>query len=342
MKNVKRFITFIIASILMSTLFTGCINQSDEKVLKIYHAGSLSVPFDELEEKFEDEYPEMDVRRESAGSVPTVRKVTDQGKEPDIVGVADYSLIPQLMYEDDASWTVRFARNRMVLAYTDQSARRNDINQDNWFKILQDDEIKFGFSNPNDDPCGYRSQMTTLLAEDYYDEDTIYDNLIEEHTAIEADGYDILVPENLKIDNQKIMVRSAEVDLMSALEAGEIDFLYIYQSVAEQHEGVEYVNLPPQIDLSSVKYADNYGKVKLTRYTGEKSEGKPIVYGITIPNTVNNEEMAIEFVKFLLGEEGQEVMKRKGQPPINPPKVDIMSEMPDELSSLVEERRSNI
>lgn len=337
MKDMKRMVAVSVAILVLTgVLFTGCIEEEDE-VLNIYHAGSLSVPFDELEQKFEDEHPNVDVRRESAGSVATVKKVTEQGKEPDVVGVADYSLIPNLMYEDHASWTVRFAQNRIVLAYTDQSAHRDEITKDNWFTILQEDNVKFGFSNPNDDPCGYRSQMTTLLAEDHYGDDTIYDSLIEEHTAIEAGGYNISAPEDLEADTQKVMVRSAEVDLMSALETGEIDYLYIYQSVAEQHEGVEYVNLPPQIDLSSVEYAENYEKVKLIRHTGEESIGKPIVYGITIPATVNNEELAVEFVKFLLGEEGREVMNSSGQTTIDPPKVDDISHVPDEIKSVVEE-----
>ncbi|MFP4545237.1 MAG: substrate-binding domain-containing protein, partial [Methanomassiliicoccales archaeon] len=75
-----------------------------------------------MEKRFEEDHPGVDVRREAAGSVATVRKVTDQGKEPDVVGLADYSLIPDMMYEEYADWTVQFAKNRMTLAYTDQSA----------------------------------------------------------------------------------------------------------------------------------------------------------------------------------------------------------------------------
>ncbi|MFP4050878.1 MAG: tungstate ABC transporter substrate-binding protein WtpA [Thermoplasmata archaeon] len=333
MKKWMAIITIILISLIS---LTGCVG-SKERVLNVYHAGSLSVPFDEIEKKFEHENPDIDVRRQGAGSVTTIKKVTEQGKQPDVVAVADYSLIPDLMYKKDkASWTVRFAKNRMVIAYTENSAYRDEINEDNWYEILNKNDVKFGFSNPNDDPCGYRSQMVTLLAEDHYKYDKIFDSLIEKNTAIRAEGYNITAPKDLNVKTKKLMVRSAEVDLMAALEAGEIDYLFIYQSVAEQHEGVDFVQLPPQIDLSSVEYADKYGKVTLTRYTGEKSVGKPIVYGITIPSTVKNKELAVEFAKFLLSETGQDVLKNNGQPPINPPKVDNINNIPNELKGLVE------
>nr|HID13915.1 extracellular solute-binding protein [Anaerolineae bacterium] len=46
--------------------------------------------------------------------------------------------------------------------------------------------------------------------------------------------------------------------------------------------------------------------------------GKPIVYGVTIPKNAPNPELAIEFVRFLIGPEGQAIMEQQGQPPIVP------------------------
>lgn len=335
----RRVIACVVAVIVLSTMLLGCLGGDDTQVLYVYHAGSLSVPFEELESIFEDSHPNVDVRRESAGSVATIRKVTDQGKEPDVVGVADYSLIPDMMYDDYASWTVKFARNRIIIAYTEQSLYKDEINGTNWYEIFMRDGVKYGFSNPNDDPCGYRSQMVTLLAEDHYQNDSIFDDLIEAYSAITAEGYNITVPETsqLNIDTSKVMVRSAEVDLMSALEAGEIDYLYIYQSVASQHEGVEYIQLPEAIDLSSTDFADEYAKVTLTIGNGDVMIGKPIVYGVTIPTTVQNLELAIEFVELLITQEGQDIMESLGQPPIVPPRADNVGTMPSALQPLVQQ-----
>lgn len=338
----------------------GCIGGSDEEtlsgevengsaaastgedtVLKIFHAGSLGVPFEELEAEFETRHPGVDVQREAEGSAKCVRKITELGKPADILASADYSLIPSMMMPEYADWYVAFARNRIVIAYTNESAYSDEITADNWYEILRKPDVNYGFSNPNDDPCGYRTQMVTQLAEDYYGDDKIYDDLILNLTGMsgteETGTYTVHVPDSEAINpvTSKIMMRSKEVDLSSALEIGEIDYFYIYRSVAVQH-GFEFIELPEAIDLSSIEYADNYARVQVERASGQVTVGSPIVYGITVPKNAENPELGIEFVKLLLGETGQEIFTRNGQPPIVPAQVGGKEAMPAELQAFVE------
>lgn len=86
---IKRLIVISIL-LIVGTVLCGCMEQENvgqqnseaqEKiVLKIFHAGSLSVPFEEYEKMFEKEHPNVDVEREPAGSVACVRKIIDLGK----------------------------------------------------------------------------------------------------------------------------------------------------------------------------------------------------------------------------------------------------------------------
>ena len=78
--------------------------KQDITVLKIFHAGSLSVPFEELEAKFEELHPDVDVQREPAGSAKCVRKITELDSQADILASADYNLIPKMMMPDFAEW----------------------------------------------------------------------------------------------------------------------------------------------------------------------------------------------------------------------------------------------
>lgn len=126
------------------------------------------------------------------------------------------------------------------------------------------------------------------------------------------------------------MIRSMEVELSSALETGEIDYFYLYQNVAINH-GFDYIELPPEIDLSSVEFADNYETVKLLQATGKEVSGKPIVYGATIMDKSPNPEAAIMFMELLVSEEGQVVFENLGLTPIVPSVFSNADAVPEKL-----------
>lgn len=310
-------------------------------VLKVFHAGSLSVPFEQLETEFEAQHPGVDVQREAAGSAQSIKKITELGKKADVLASSDYALIPSMMMPEYADWYTAFARNQIIIAYTNQSKYSNEINANNWYEILRRPDVRFGFSNPNDDPAGYRAQMVTQLAEFYYNDSRIYDDLIQNNTAMttttEENGTVLVhVPatEAISPNPNKIMLRSMEVELSSALETGEIDYLFIYKGVAQQH-GFKFVELPPEIDLSSIDYADNYSKVQVQTANGEIVTGSPVVYGITVPKNAENPELAIQFVKLLLEEPGQQILIKNGLTPITPALAEGKDKMPKELQGLV-------
>ncbi|PHP45704.1 tungstate ABC transporter substrate-binding protein WtpA [Methanosarcinales archaeon ex4572_44] len=290
MKNRNIKIFFILAVMLTAA---GCVQEPAEPTaqteteLKIFHAGSLAVPFEEVERQFEALHPNVDVQRETYGSVAAIRQVTDVGKEGDVVASADYSLIPSMMYPDYADWTVRFATNDMVLAYNSEKSKYVDeITQENWYEIIQRDGVTFGFSNPNLDPCGYRAVMVCKLAELSYEEDGLFDELILKNTAItiteDNDRYLIKTPDDLAPNTDKVTIKPKETDLTALVEIGALDYFFIYRSVAVQHN-LHFVDLPEEIDLSKVEQADFYKKIQLQTVDEKTKTGKPIVYGITVP-----------------------------------------------------------
>jgi molybdate/tungstate transport system substrate-binding protein len=290
-----------------------------EKIV-VFHAGSLSVPFGAMEKAFEKKYPMYDVVREAAGSRACARKITDIKKPDDVMASAAYKVIDNLLIPDFAKFDAHFATNEMVIAYTKKSKYANEINQDNWIDILLKKGVKVGHSNPNLDPCGYRSILVTKLAEIYYEKPGFFKKLF---------GYEDSYT-NGEEKKSKVIVRPKETDLLGLLEAGAYDYLYIYKSVAVQH-GLKFITLPPQISLKSKKYANFYKKVSF-KITGKKpgtwivKKGAPMIYGITIVqnrsyNLPRNKEGAVKFVKFVLSKEGQEIMKKNGQGVINPPVI---------------------
>ncbi len=310
-------ISLFLVSVLILSLIPGC---SSGATLTIYHAGSLTIPFDDITKEFNKLYPDIRVQTEASGSVIAIRKVTQLGKKASIIASADYTLIPEMMFPEYAEWYIIFATNQMVLAYTDNSRFGDEINRDNWYEILQRDGIKYGRSDPDRDPNGYRTLMVWQLAEDYYNTPELYDKLYG------AAGE---------------LIRPKEVDLIALLESGDLDYAFNYLSVARQHK-LNFVELPAEINLSSQEFRDYYSKATV-EIAGKKpgetitKTGKPIVYGITIPKNAPHPELAILWVSFLLSSDGMAIMEANGQPPIIPAVTNDKSKLPDELGKYVTE-----
>ena len=295
--------------------------QEFEGKLPIFHAGSLTIPFAQVSEEFNEIYPDVEILAEGAGSQTTIRKVTELHKECGVVGSADYTVIPQLMFPDYADWYIVFATNRMAIAYTDASQYGDEVNGDNWYEILQRQGVTYGRSDPDQDPCGYRTLMVWQLAESHYNVPGLYDRLY----GAEGD-----------------MMRPKSVDLIALLESGDMDYAFEYSSVAAQHN-MKYVVLPPEVNLSDEEFSDFYGTAEV-EIAGKKpgetitKKGKPIVYGVTIPRDFPRQELAIAWVRFLLSPAGLAIMEANGQPPVAPPVTNDMSKLPGDLQPLCIEK----
>jgi len=323
--------------LVLAVVASGCTTPAQEKTLVVFHAGSLSVPFQQLEEEFakyaeENLGVKVSFQDEASGSVMAVRKVTDLGKKADIVAVADYTLIPELMMPNYTDFYVIFATNEIVIAFTEKSKYADEIDSTNWYEILARPDVTFGFSDPNQDPCGYRSVMVMKLA-DYHYGKPVFETLVERNTNIYANGSLIVVPKEIEVKNDKVVIRPKETDLTGLVESGSLDYYFIYKSVAEQHN-LSYIELPREINLRDFQLAEHYARVAvLLGSTGSVIEGKPIVYGVTVPKNAPERELALEFLRFMLGERGREIFEANYQDFIWPPIAfgNVPNEIRDEV-----------
>ncbi|RLE91272.1 MAG: tungstate ABC transporter substrate-binding protein WtpA, partial [Thermoprotei archaeon] len=229
----KPYISSTTNTPLVPTIRTNVSNISGYVI--VFCAGSLYIPLQELKEVFEEKFPGVEVVIEPSGSVMAVRKVVELNRRCDVIALADYRLIPKYMMPNYAKWYVAFATNEIVLCYTNKSKYADKINADNWYEILLRPDVRYGFSNPNDDPCGYRALTVLGLASLLYGEN-ILDKLVLSRTNIKAKEVDgelhIYVPSELEVYSENPVIRSKSVDLIALLEAGALDYAFEYRSVA--------------------------------------------------------------------------------------------------------------
>jgi molybdate/tungstate transport system substrate-binding protein len=313
-----KLLSFFLIALLCGA--AGCSSgvQQQKTVLKVVPAGSLLQPFAEVEKAFEAQHPDVDVQVEGHGSIQAIRQVTDLHRPIDVVAVADASLIPDLMFRKDPQTGINFtdtytpfATNAMVIAFTNKSRFADQITTENWYQVLSQPDVRVGISNPMLDAAGYRSIMVARLADTYHRNTTLFSTLIGSHftpplAVQEVNGTAIIrLPEVLRPSDEKLVIRDGSIFVLSQLEAGGIDYAFEYRSVAEGHD-LRWVRLPPEIDLSSPDFADDYNKVHVIlgfqRFStiGQERTGQPIVYAVTIPNSAPNKKLAEEFADLVI------------------------------------------
>ena len=318
-----KFITRIL-SVLFVTVFI-LINPAPAQTKKlsgdliIFHAGSLAVPMKEVAKAFNQLYPDVKILMESAGSVASARKITDLNRPCDILASADYAVIDNMLIPKYASYNIRFVTNEMCIVYNAKSHYGAQLTPRNWYDMLMRSDVAFGRADPNADPCGYRTVMTLKLAEKYYKKPGLAGRIM---------GKD-----------QQFM-RPKEVDLLSLLESGSLDYIFIYKSVALQHQ-LKYLILPDQINLKNPAYASNYATATVEingKKPGEKEtlKGEPMIYGVTILKDAPNKEAAVAFLEFLLSkDQGMKIMQQNGQPSVIPMSTQNYNLVPPSLKKYV-------
>ncbi len=273
----------------------GAARAADEDALVVFNAGSLARPIRAALDTFaarEGVRPEQ----ESAGSLETARKLTELGKIPDLIALADAEVFPGYLMPAQLDGYVEFARNRMVIAYSDRSRFAQEMGPATWWSVMLRAGVETGRSDPQLDPNGYRTLLVWQLAERFYGEPRL--------------------AQRLEAASPARNMRPKEADLIGLLQAGELDYIWSYESIARAI-GLRYVKLPPAIDLSAPDFAATYALASV-RVRGARAgdtvtfRGAPIVYAFGVPRDAPHPRTAARFAAFLVSDEGRAILRREG------------------------------
>jgi molybdate/tungstate transport system substrate-binding protein len=232
------------------------------------------------------------VQRESGASLEHARKITELGRIPDVIALADVEVFPQLLMPAHVSWYAEFARNRMIVGYTDKSRHAAEIDSTNWTKILSMADVQVGRPDPDLAPAGYRTLLMLQLAERYY----------------HSPGLAARVLANAPRRN----MRPNAAELAALLQTGELDYIFDYESVAAAY-GFKALHLPSAIDLGDPAQATEYATAR-ARVKGKGNDsvtfaGAPIVYALSVPRAAPHRAAAQRLARFLLSADGRRMMR---------------------------------
>lgn len=261
-----------------------------ERVL-VFHAGSLARLLGEVSKRFEQNHPTIRIDSESSGSLDAIRKVTDLGRSCDILMTADHRLLDWSIVPERAPGYFQLLGNEMVLAGSTGNRELPGWRED-WHSPLFD--RPFGISDPARDPAGYFAHLVWKLSEIHYNRPGLYRAL------------------SRRLDPRWIRPKSSE--LVSLLQAGVLDFAFLYLSTALQNN-LPYLRLPPQISLGDPAYAEDYSRVFIevpSPGPERRSEvqGAPIRAGVALLAPLGS--AASSFLDFLISAEAQQLFPELG------------------------------
>lgn len=274
----------------------------------VFNAGALALPLRQALDSFAPNNG-APVEQENAGSVETVRKITELGRIPDVVALADTALFSRLLAGRLAGPVAVLGSTRLVLAYTSSSRFASEVSSQNWAEVTTRPGVQVGRSDPALDPAGYRALMAMQLAERHY----AHPGLARRLEAAAPAGN----------------MRPKSADLSALLQTGNLDYAWEYESVAHSL-GLRFVTLPPEVDLGDPTLAATYAAVRVEipvrqpalsgSESGQKRSplvmvGAPIVFGAAVPKGAPHPETGRRFITYLMSPKGRGLFARFGFKP---------------------------
>ncbi|MFP3296227.1 MAG: substrate-binding domain-containing protein [Vulcanisaeta sp.] len=291
-------------------------------------AGTLKFAFGDILNVMQSMYPSITIAPplfKGSGEVAHTEVTTQQFSA---VASADTTTIPSVLFPNYTNYEIAFGVTQMVIivnlnttagqevyslwqqaqSYPPLSAQYNATWQEIWNIIALNSSTVVGVSNPFTDPSGYQAQCVVKLAGLAF-----FNNASYLYDAIYTNP-------------SKYMMRNTEIDLLTLMAAGQVDFiLSAYKSNAipqtREYHNMVFITLPPFINLGDLSYVNYYHQVSVTWTENGVTKTfacNPVVYTITIPFQAPNKQAAEYFLLLLFSPIGQEIMEENGIKPIVP------------------------
>jgi len=179
------------------------------------------------------------------------------------------------------------ARTEMVIAYSPKGKYAQQFADTAagkagampWWQILQQNDVRFGRTDPLTDPQGRNIIFTIQLAETYYKQPGM--------------AAKILGP---TVNPAQIF---SEPTVEARLQSGELDAASAYK-IQPGPFNLPYVHLPPEINLGSDTLRDQYASASL-ELQGKTFHPQPLVYYAAVINGTAQKATATAFVDWLTG-----------------------------------------
>jgi molybdate/tungstate transport system substrate-binding protein len=292
--------------------------------VRVLYAGSLGAVMEQAAGPAFERATGYEYQGEGHGSVADARMMRDRLRAPDVFLSADPAVNRDLLMpprSDLVAWYLTFASGELVLGYNPKSRFRALFEQVKagklpWYEALATPGLRFGRTDPELDPKGYRTVFLFELADRYYKR---------------TDLVRLLGPPGNPAQTYP------EAQLLIRLESGQLDAGIFYRHELTAHR-VPFIELPDEINQGNPRLAALYQHASYTTERGATVFGSPILFTVAIPAAARNVPGAVAFVRFLLSRQGRAMLRRYGFGSASVLLAGDAAKVPAELRSLIQGR----
>ena len=297
------------------------------KTVSVAYAGSL---VNLIENKLAPDFEKATgykYQGKAAGSTVLANAIRDKIIQADVFISAStraYQRLEGAANSNQVKWSLVFASTSMVIGYSPASQFLEQFHAAAagtvpWYQVLQQPGVRLGRTDPTLDPKGIYAILVMQLASLYYNQSDI------RHTILGSDT------------NQTQIF--PEADLVAYLKDGNLDAGFFYLNEVLDVD-LPYIILPGEINLGDPIHKDFYQQANYQDAQGQTVAGEPILYSLTIPTKVENDTGAVEFVKYLLGSNGCQLLQEDGLSMIPLHFDGDLGAVPEQLANSVKNLRS--
>ncbi len=304
--------------------------SSNSSPLILYSADAYVAESQALETAFTNHTGIQTAPPKAGGSLLLGQQIAQGNPVSVFLSVSKTAVQPAVLKNQSAGWAVAFATDEMALGYSNSTmqnsaavdvvnsynAARSSNTTSAWFDFytkLTSGSVKVGISNPNADPAGFRAWLVLQAA-----------------GALYAGNRSNYFVDRMLTNNGNVSGASA-ADLVAPLQAGQIQFLFIYKSAISVHH-LELVELGSGVNLGDPSYDAFYSRFSYSTSSGVQ-EGSAIVLYLAVPKDSTNYEGSLSFVSFVVTD-GASILQPFGLGTLTPARVYNDTSLPLVLSQL--------
>ena len=300
-------------------------SPAGSSTLSIAAAGTLGTPFQSIANLVANLTPGTSAplaAQQYEGSLTVMSAVAQLHEAFDVVGSADYHLIPQQLEPTWAGWEVVFATAPEVLVYDPTVASLSGINTTNWPQTILASGQPLGIANASTDPNGY-NEIFVLELEGLLQNGSL-SALYQHYFTTPVGAYAVPNPSTTRVE--------PESNVASLITTHAISLFITYRSYAVSHS-LSFVDFDPLVGLGSTDpaaitaYAQASTTIEPTTGT-VVLHGAPVLFSATVPRNAPNATLGLLFVHALTSPAGQAILSADGLTPIAVPWTDRPSELP--------------